>query len=102
MSNRTRSGKMTSLQFGNWGRITGLDSGDFSLSGDTPFLPNNEGNIPFLICNESDEDVFLDVVNTEGKLIENARFRPGYDPKLVTVIKQNGSLPAGVSLLWGN
>ena len=100
--NRTRSGKMTSLQFGNWGRITGLNEGDFFLTGEEPFLPNNEGNIPFLICNEGDEDVFLDVVNAEGKLIENARFRPGYDPRLVTVIKKAEGLPFGVSLLWGN
>ena len=95
MINKTRSGKTTSLQFGIWGRITGLDSEDFSIK------DKDKENIPFLINNESDEDVLLDVINVDGVLITNARFRPGYDPRHIIAIKKV-TLPAGVSLIWGN
>lgn len=88
---KTRSDKTVSLQFGSWGRVTNLAEKDFTFGEDTPFL----------VCNESDEDVFLDVLTAEGMLVENARFRPGYDPKMITCIKQNVGVADDV-LLWGN
>ena len=92
MTAKTRSGKTMSLQFGNWGKITGLNAEDFSLP----------GNMAFLVCNESDDDVYLDVYNAENVLIENVRFRPGYDPRMIIKINQNAGLSSGVSLIWGN
>jgi hypothetical protein len=91
MTNSTRSRETTSLQFGNWGEIKNLAEKDFRKQGDTPFL----------ICNNGDDSVFLDVVTIGGVLIENVRFRPGYDPKLVIRVKKNADIPEGV-LLWGN
>jgi len=90
--NKTRSGKTQSLQFGIWGEITDLDQEDFFL----------EGEVAFLVNNESDDDVTLDVVNADGVLIEYVRFRPGYDPRHIIRIKQNTGLPPDIKLYWGN
>ena len=86
---KTRSDEHISLQFGNWGRVTNLENQDFRLNNDEPFL----------IINEADEDVYLDVINPKYELVENVRFRQGGNPLLIRRIKQ---YTGSSNLIWGN
>jgi hypothetical protein len=87
---KTRSDKVMSLQFGTFGRITQLNEENFRLRNDEEFL----------ICNEGDDDVELDVINANGELIRNCRFRPGYDPRIIKkILKTEDDI---LTLIWGN
>jgi hypothetical protein len=84
----TRTGVRTSEQVSKFGGITGLDEGDFVLS----------DGAAFLVKNDNDEAVTLEVLPVKGTAWVETKFAPGWNPELVWQIKQNAT---ATNLLWG-
>jgi hypothetical protein len=91
MKRETRNDIITSEQISKMGYITNVSSDDFTIENENIFLIKNEG----------DEPVSLDVVlSGDRNTVINVLFYPGWNPELVRVIKQTS---ANVSnLKWGN
>lgn len=85
----TRSNEMVSAQIGKMGVID--VSSDFRL----------DGNMPFNIKNEGEEEVELDVQlsGDETGTFVSTKFYPGWNPEIVTAVKQTSQ--AGLKLKWG-
>jgi len=89
MNITTRSDVAQSLQWGNYGFITDLETDDFSLPKDAIFTIRNQGS-----------EIYLDIITPKGDLVKNVLFR-GFEPILVKKILKNASI-GSYSLMWGN
>jgi hypothetical protein len=77
-----------SLQISKFGTVTNLSSANFSLS----------GNHPFLIKNDGEAAVTLEVMPESGSAYVSTVFQVGWNPEIVKSIKKTSG---GGTLLWG-
>lgn len=74
-----RNGEQISAQVSNFGPITGLTDGNFSLSNGSAFLIKNDGTA----------DVELEVLpaGSDDGVFVTTKFAPGWNPEIVKEIK---------------
>jgi len=77
-----------SLQVPNFGAVTDLETDNFSLPDDAPFV----------IKNDNDEPVTLEVIPAGGSAFVETVMAVGWNPEIVKEIKTTAG---GGSLLWG-
>ena len=68
-----------------WAAITDLGTADFTLS----------GNKVFVIKNENEDAVSLEVMPADGTAYVATKFYPGWNMELVKAVKTNTTLTAG-------
>lgn len=76
------------MQVSKFGSVTNLASANFELS----------DNQPFLVKNENDDAVTLEVLPLFGTTWVNVKFYAGWNPEIVLKIKKSSG---GGTLLWG-
>lgn len=81
-------GRSVRLQLPNFGHVVGLGEADFTM----------EDSLPFLIKNDNEESVTLEVIPAGGEDYVETIFAVGWNPEIVKAIKTTQS---GGSLLWG-
>lgn len=86
--NETRTGERTSVQISAFGAVTGLSAANFSLPKKTNFLIKNDG----------EEAVTLEVLPAIGSAWVETVFQPGWNPEIVQMIRKNSE---ELTLLWG-
>jgi hypothetical protein len=86
----TRSNVETSLQIGRMGSLN-VSEGDFYLEKKSDF---------FLLKNEGEEPVVLDVILAKNDHVISVMFYPGWNPELVKVVKQTSTDVSNIK--WGN
>lgn len=84
----TKGGLTTSIQCGNAGTISDLDTANFEMADKEHFF----------IKNDSDSDVELEVIYAQGSDFVATFFQPGWNSDAVRAIK---STQTTVRLLWG-
>jgi len=88
----TRAGVLTSPQVAIWDVISNLATANFKIA-------SNKGPVGFLIKNETDTSVWLNVMPLKGSAFVPTKFAPGWNCELVREIQLNAT--AGLDLKWG-
>lgn len=76
------------IQVSKFGAVTNLESANFDLANDHPFLIKNDGT----------ETVTLEVMPLHGTDYVSTKFAVGWNPEIVKAIKKTSG---GGTLLWG-
>jgi hypothetical protein len=79
----------------NFGNVTDLGTENF-------VLPTSAGRNNFVIKNENDDAIWLEVKPAQGSTFINTKFNPGWNPEIVKEIKVNTTLTTELGKIkWG-
>lgn len=87
------NGRVTIPQITNFGAVTNLDTADFTLT----------GNEIFVVKNDNEAAVTLEVMPADGDAYVSTSFAPGWNMELVKAIKTNTTITSTErgNLKWG-
>ena len=90
---RTKKGQVVRMQVTEWENITDLKTEDFSKEG-----------VAFVIKNENDASIVLEVMPFDGDTFVATKFNPGWNIEIVKAVKTNILLTDDelANIKWGN